>query len=435
MVLTALTDLALRAVAARPRVLLATMPGGTAVRLAAERSLRLQDLPLAATPAQSDMLLIVGPECSALEAALERLWKDMPAPRARAHAVAEAEVAPELANGRTALAHSAQQRMPPSAGTGNRPRGGAYEPGEDKTSDAGGDQHDGRAHGGHGDLGDDGEHGGSEGHGGHGGHGGMEMPGGLPMAEVAEDRDGLTLDRLRVPLGPLLADWPAGLTVRLMVQGDVVQQAGLDDPVRTGPAEVFWAEPWRRAVAGEPVTTEEAVRRRASAHLDSLGRLLAVAGWPAEAVAARRLRDQLLSGAPGAVVAPGLQRLLRRVGRSRTLAWSTRGIGVVTEADAREAGVSGPAERAGGDVMARVRQWLADVRDDVARLDERTLLDVSVEQSPRGWWNSGRPPSVAVLSLLPRLLQGAELAGVRLIVASLDPDMDEITARSAVAHG
>lgn len=388
MVLTGLTDLALRAVAARPRVLLAAMPGGTAVQLAAERRLRLLDLPQAATPAQADLLLVAGPECPALEAAIERLWQDMPAPRARAHASVAADVEGELANGRRALAGSARQR---SALPGR-------------------------------------------GHGGLGGHRGMEMPGGLPMAEAGEDRDGLTLDRLHVPLGPLLADWPAGLTARLVVQGDVVQRADLH-PVATGATAVFWAAPWRRAAAGEQVTTGDGVRRRAAAHLDSLGRLLAVAGWPTEAVAARRLRDRLLRGEPEAAVAPGLRRLSRRVGRSRTLAWLTRGIGVVTAEEAREAGVSGPAGRAGGDVMDRLRQWLADARDDTARLDERGPLDLSVEESPRGRWAGGQPPSAALLGLLPRLLPGAELAAARLIVASLDPDMDEIAARTAPAHG
>jgi hypothetical protein len=45
----------------------------------------------------------------------------------------------------------------------------------------------------------------------------MGMPGGLPMAERGEDRDRLKLDRLHVPLGPVLPDWPAGLLVRLVV--------------------------------------------------------------------------------------------------------------------------------------------------------------------------------------------------------------------------
>lgn len=44
------------------------------------------------------------------------------------------------------------------------------------------------------------------------------MPGGLMMTERAADRDGLRLDMLYVALGPVLADWPAGLVVELAVQ-------------------------------------------------------------------------------------------------------------------------------------------------------------------------------------------------------------------------
>ncbi|WP_259297238.1 hypothetical protein [Streptomyces griseoaurantiacus] len=256
------------------------------------------------------------------------------------------------------------------------------------------------------------------------------MPGGLPMAGQGEDRDGLTLDQLHVSLGPVLADWPAGLSVRLVLQGDVIQQAVLDTPpALAGPVEVFWARPWARAAAGEPVTVGEAARRRAAAHLDSLARLLAVAGWPAQAVTARRLRDDLLDGAPAAALASRLERFTRRVGRSRTLCWLTRGMGTLTAGEAETAGVSGPAARAGGDVPARYRQWLSGIRRDVGRLEDPSRLDVAREEGPRGRWDVRRPPSVALSAVLPRLLDGAELAAARLIVASLDPDPDEVAAR------
>ncbi|AZM74138.1 hypothetical protein D1J63_03600 [Streptomyces sp. KPB2] len=105
--------------------------------------------------------------------------------------------------------------------------------------------------------------------------------------------------------------------------------------------------------------TGEAARRRAAARLDSLARLLSVVGWPAGATVARRLRDDLLDGAPGAAVASPLGCFTRRVGRSGTLDWLTRGIGSVRNEDARAAGVSGPAARAGGNVTARYRPWVA----------------------------------------------------------------------------
>ncbi|MCH0542462.1 hypothetical protein I3F58_23490 [Streptomyces sp. MUM 203J] len=417
------TGLALRATAARPRVLLAAVPCGTAARLAAERLLRLRDWPQVSTPAQADLLLVTGPDCPELLVALERLWRDLPAPRARVHARDADGVETALAAGRALLRSPAARRglaVPRAEGGGERHAGGP-----DRDPAQGGGPGGGR--GGDGDRP------------GHGGHGDMGTPGGLPMAERGEDRDGLTLDRLHVPLGPFLADWPAGLTIRLVLQGDVVQRAGLGKPAAPAAgaaAGPFWAEPWLRASNGEPVRVGEAARRRAAARLDSLGRLLAVVGWPAEEVSARRLRDDLLSGAPHAAVAARLERWARRVGRSRTLAWLTRGIGVVTAEDARGAGASGPAARADGDVTARYRQWLVDVRHDLRRMDDSAPLDVSAEESPRGRWSAGNPPSAALASLLPGLLEGAELAAARLIVASLDPDPDELAVPAVeMTHG
>jgi len=52
-----LTRALLRAGAARPHVLLAAVPGGTAVRLAAEAELRRRGWPAALSPAGADVLL------------------------------------------------------------------------------------------------------------------------------------------------------------------------------------------------------------------------------------------------------------------------------------------------------------------------------------------------------------------------------------------
>jgi hypothetical protein len=56
-----LTGMLLRAGAIRPHVLIAAMPGGTAVRLAAEEQLRRRGWPAAMAPADADILLICGP--------------------------------------------------------------------------------------------------------------------------------------------------------------------------------------------------------------------------------------------------------------------------------------------------------------------------------------------------------------------------------------
>ncbi|MEU7314804.1 hypothetical protein [Streptomyces sp. NPDC007083] len=407
-----LTALPLRAAAARPHVLLVTTPGGTATRLAAERQLRLQDLPQARTPAEADILLVAGPECRGLRPAIDRLWQSLPAPRSRARADTPGALPEVLARCRAELAAS-----PGRQHAGHRhenPAGG----GPDAELGDGRDGHDG----------DDEDSGG--GHGGHGGHGDSEPPWGLPMAGQGEDRDGLLLDQLHVPLGPFLADWPDALTARLTLQGDVVQRLEVEWPPVGGDAgPPFWGEPWARATAGERVDAGEGARRRAAAHADSLGRLLAVAGWTGAATTARRLRDDLLDGASSAELRPGVRRFARRVGRSRTLHWLTRGAGVLTAEAARDAGVTGPAARADGDVPARYRTWLAALVRDVDRLADRSPLDPA-EERPRGGAADGPWPSAALVRVLPGLLEGAELAAARLVVASLDPDPDELAAVS-----
>jgi hypothetical protein len=350
------------------------------------------------------------------------------------------EVATALDAGQQALAdvqaqraHAAIGPVPPSPGEGQHPddgfAAGHHGAGHHGPAGPGSVEHDG-----HGppDGGEDARHAG----GGHAGHdmGGMGMPAGLPMAERGADRDGLTLDQLHVPLGPILPDWPAGLGLRLVVQGDVIQQVEVETHGGEGVSS-WWTQPWRAAAAGEDITYGAGARRGAAAHLDSLGRFLAVAGWDDAATAARRLRDDLLAEAPAARLHAPVRRFARRVARSRTLRWSTHGLGTLRAAEASAAGVSGPAVRADGDVVARYRQWLTEVVDDLARLDDPTTLDPTSE-GPRGRLAEAAPPSAALLDVLPGLLVGTELAAARLIVASLDPDLDGLAAvRQVVGHG
>ncbi|TYK48382.1 hypothetical protein [Actinomadura decatromicini] len=188
----------------------------------------------------------------------------------------------------------------------------------------------------------------------------------VPMADRADDRDGLRLDVLHVPLGPVLADWPAGLRVDLTLQGDVVQDAEAT-AVDTADGS-FWH--------GRP----------AASRLDGLARLLRVAGWDAAAERAAALRDETLSGAvPEETLARRFAPFARRVGRSRLLRWMTRDVGGVRDAlDGR-------------------------LRDIGAALEGRDVPP--------------RPPWRAVLDALPALLAGTELGEARLIVAALDPDL------------
>ncbi|WP_164704692.1 hypothetical protein [Blastococcus litoris] len=190
------------------------------------------------------------------------------------------------------------------------------------------------------------------------------------MADTAPDRDGLQLDLLRVSLGPILPDWPAGLQMRAQLQGDVVTRA-----------ELSWLD------AGEDVGSDERVALRPAA-LDHLGSLLSVAGWPTAARELRQARDGLASSDPRERAAGErrARRVLRRLRRSRTLAWSLRGIGQLTDPDGTTS-----------DVVDRLLRW-CDIADGVTETRFRVLsLD---EAAP--------------------LLQGAEVAAARLVVASLE---------------
>jgi hypothetical protein len=242
------------------------------------------------------------------------------------------------------------------------------------------------------------------------------MPGGLMTAHRAPDRDGLKLDVLQVPLGPVLADWPAGLVVTLALQGDVVQQA---DARVLGSAALLQIPFWDAGDDGDRA------RRHAAAHLDSLGRLLAVVGWDALAYRARRLRDGALGDVPAERLRAELAALERRMRRSWTLRWATDGLGVLTAALARDLGVTGPAARAangGGDVTARWRCWLA-------RADRYLAGDLPADgEGPRGRVDGDRPASAALLDAAVRLMLGLDIAAARIVVASFDPDTDQLVA-------
>ncbi|MFA1539550.1 hypothetical protein [Actinomadura monticuli] len=184
------------------------------------------------------------------------------------------------------------------------------------------------------------------------------------MADRADDRDGLRLDVLRVPLGPVLPYWPAGLRVDLTLQGDVVQAAEVAVVDRAD--GTFWTE-----------------ERRVAARFDGLSRFLRVAGWEAAAERAAVLRDEALDGAPTARFGP----FVRKVRRSAVLRWMTRDV---------------------GGVRARVEQWLREIEGADGRPRPAAL------------------EALEALEALPALLEGAGLAEARLIVASLDPDLGAI---------
>ncbi|MCX5302712.1 hypothetical protein OG304_04500 [Streptomyces sp. NBC_00160] len=427
----------------RPGVLLVTAPGATRERLAVETELRRRGWPQVPGPASADLVVFAGAPVPVREDSwAERLWLGVPEPKARV-TVADAEhAAHALDHGHARLLTPERRAAEPAEladegghehGHGHHGHGEGHEhhpsPEEHGSHDrqGGHEVHEGH-HDGHHEHGDQG----GMDHGHHGRH--MGEVADLPMAERADDRDGLRLDRLHVPLGPVLPDWPAGLVLLLELQGDVVQHAEVEQvsaPRTSRPA--FWNEPWVRAAAGAPVTIGEAARRRCAAHLDSLGRFLGVAGWRDASAKARHARDQVLGSVPVTELRPAVTRLVRRVRRSRTLRWLTAGVGELSAEHAYQHRVTGPALLADGDVHDRVSVWLDEIEhaldacDDPGPLASRSRPLVA----PRGRLDTGAAPSRSLLDVLPGLLQGAEFACARLIVASLDPDLDEL----AQGHG
>ncbi|WP_413810457.1 hypothetical protein [Streptomyces sp. OE57] len=227
------------------------------------------------------------------------------------------------------------------------------------------------------------------------------------------------------------------MILHLSLQGDLVQRADVEYVRVASRRDPFWNEPWLRTAGDGPVTRDCAARRRCGAHLDSLGRFLAVIGWGDAAACSRRLRDDVLAGAPTDRLRAEVLKMVRRVGRSRTVRWLVAGLGPLPAVRAHELGVSGPALAADGDAYDRVRVWLAEVRRAVDEFGDTLPLESDDRKGPRGAVDAVRPPSRALLDTLPELLRGAEFGSARVIVASLDPDIDELVAVTArgPAHG
>jgi hypothetical protein len=334
-----------------PRPLVVTAPGGTAARLAVERAVRERGWRPALSPAAANLLVVAGEPRPALEPYLRQAWQLVPAPRARVAVPAPQDATERLDSALLVLRDVDHQREQ------------ATQPAEHV------DQHERAEH-----------HESHDGHGDHGAHGhhmdGMGMLGGVPMADRADDRDGLKLDQLHVPLGPLLPLWPAGLVIHTRLQGDVIQDAAIE--VLDG--------------AGSSWPADGSTARR----LDSAARLLALTGWMDASITAQRFRDETLAGRR-----PPLTRWSARVRRSRTLRWLLGGVGSVA---------NGPA-RLTGDALDRLYRWLDATAEPPSRYETQWTVDN-----------------------LPSLLVGTELATARLVVASLDPDLELLAHREA-HHG
>lgn len=350
----------------RVHVLVVEVPGWWTTRVTVEQALVARGWPAATSPADADVLVVCGDAGVALAAAVDQVWEQLPGPRARVTVLSPDEVPTALERAASLLLDDDHQ----VADARDRP---AWSMG------GGG--------GGHGEM-DHGEMGDGEMD-----HGDMDMaPDGIPLASGGDDRDGLEMDVLHVPLGPVLPAWPAGLVLHCTLQGDVVTAAEVDVLGAHG------AAPHRGAA-----DTADFPGLRAARLCDSAAQLLDVAGWAGAADSARRTRDALLTGDSEGV--RRLDRLASRVATSRLLRWSLRDLGRVNEALLRE-----------HRLPARMR---GDAHDRLLDLLERARAEVgdyaAPERSTPGAWGAALPPIVT----------GLDLAAVRLVVASLAPDTTE----------
>lgn len=353
-----LIDVLTRAAGSRAHVLIAEAPGAFRERAALESALDRLGWCAAESVADADVLAVVGEPGEAFAAVVEHVWAQMSEPRARFHVRAGSEAEVLLGETREQLRRGARRITGPDVRRGFTPSAEAM------AQEHGGD-------GGHGDHHDHHDHDSDGGDGGHA-HSAM-MPDGIPLAEGAEDRDGLEMDELHLPLGPVLAHWPAGVVLRVTLHGDVVVDAEVEQLATSR--------------AGQP---DDAIVRAARL-LDAAGSVLTLAGLPAESTRARRLRDRCLDGElDGGREVAGLG---DRVGRQRVLRWVLGGIAVE--------GSHGGSE---------------ELHDRLTGLLERARAELDGEATPHV--TLGGPA-------LPTLVQGMELAAVRLWLAALMPDLAE----------
>ena len=340
----------------RLHVLIVETPGSLAVRAAVERGCAERGWVSALTPADADALVVCGAPHRAIADAVERLWSSLPGPRVRAQVGTVAGV----------------QNSLDGVATGYRAWDAAADPGASPQPEGAGDADAGDGDAGDGDAGDADDMAGMD-------MGGMEMdmsgPGGIPLAPGADDRDGLEMDVLHLPLGPVLAGWPPGLTLTVTLQGDVIVEVDVRD-----------LEP---ALASN---SEANVASNATAHrLDAAAQLLALAGAGTLAQRAARARDAQLGLVP---VGPDAAALRRSVERSWVLRRALRHVGPITDPDRH----GWPAAWV-GDAYDRLLRLLAPVPKDA-----RDVAGVDAE---------------IMSAALPQLLSGSELADARLTVASL----------------
>ena len=404
-----LTDLIGRSAVRHAHVLPVEVPGWWRERILLERAVLDRGWTLTTNPADADVLVVCGDPPDELDEIVERLWHQMPGPRARVELTRAGGPGDALNDARRTLLDDQHQRQDAKS----RPSAAELLTPETASDDHGDMAHgdmDHSTHAGHGDM----DHSTHAGHGDmdhstHAGHGDMDMaPGGIPLATGGPDRDGLEMDVLHVKLGPVLAHWPAGLVLRCTLQGDLVvdAEASTVGVAASGP----------EALNG----LESAVRR-----CDDLTALLFLAGCDDAARRVRRTRDQVMALVSREMVAPGdletieagFREVRRRLRRSRILRWSLRRVGRVVPDGPESASLPTDLQ---GDSYDRLLHLLDLVLDDLSAHDGRaTASQLHADVGPEA---------------LASLVTGLDLATARLVVASVGGRRISAGGAREVAH-
>jgi len=415
------------------RVLVVEVPGHWFTRVELEQQLSRRGWRRASTAADADVLAVCGVPGLDLAQIVDRLWDQMPGPRVRIDATSPREVGSALDEAATLLVDTPYHRTDAKERAkrpqipedhdqmGDKGHGqmghedhdqmdhechdqmdhSGHDPmnheshdqmdhgGHDQTSheglghmDHGG--HDQTSHEGHGHM--DHETHGQMDHGGHGGHHGMDMaPEGIPLAQGGQGRDGLQMDVLHLPLGPVLPFWPAGLVLHCSLQGDVVVDAVT--------AVVAGHNGGGRAHGSQPDLATAVLS-------DDVMSLLALAGADDLAARASVVRDALVRG-DRAAARDSAVRLQRKIRRSLLLRWFLRGVLVLDQSDLEHHDLP---ESYRGDAYDRLLSMVERVQ---AGVGGGSLVS---EQDGAVPWET-----------LPKLITGLELGTVRLAVASLNP--------------
>lgn len=347
----------------RLHVLVVECPGAFAVRAAVERATLGRGWRLAGSSAEADALVVCGTATApVMLEAVEAVWEQLSGPRSRADISDVAGVADCLEK------LVADWRDP------TRRRDDAHRRVKLVVSDSELTDHSQTRHGEmvHGQMDDGGRDQGMM----------TSGPGGIALASGAPDRDGLEMDVLHLRLGPVLADWPAGLVVWFALQGDAVTEVEVE-------------------VVEVPGTAEGGTSWLAY-RVDAAARVLSLAGAAGLSAEARRLRGRLLDHDTSEQVLRELAILHRKVSRARLLRWSLRGLGEVHD----DAEITPGSPRWRGDVHQRLL-GLLDVERGAATESEALTHSLA------------RADLQAVAAALTYVLPGNDLAAARLVVASL----------------